>query len=319
MAVLAGIDEAGYGPILGPLVVSSSIFSIPDELLGGNLWHVLRRSVADKRIKRAGRLLVCDSKKAYSKALGISHLQRTVLAFLRCIDKQPGALGELLTMVCPELTERLSSYPWYSEAGSHRIAGDEKDVALASHVLRNDLATGGMAFLGFRSCCLDVAYYNRMVAAVKNKAEVLFSATAQLIKHAYDNSGADELQVVVDRQGGRVHYRRNLQRMFPDMELRILCENAKTSSYEFKAAKRRMRLHFVVGADARFLPVALASMVSKYLRELLVAHINRYFNGLHAGLRPTAGYWKDGMRFIEDLRNKLPHIEFDAGQLIRCR
>jgi hypothetical protein len=140
-----------------------------------------------------------------------------------------------------------------------------------------------------------------------------------LIKHAYDDFGADELQVVVDRQGGRVRYRRNLQRMFPDMELRILCENAKTSSYELKTVKRRMRLHFVVGADARFLPVSLASMVSKYLRELLVANINRYFKGFHAGLRPTAGYWKDGVRFVEDLRRDLPHIEFDASQLIRCR
>ena len=154
---------------------------------------------------------------------------------------------------------------------------------------------------------------------MKNKAEVLFSATAQLIKHAYDDFGADELQVVVDRQGGRVRYRRNLQRMFPDMELRILCENANTSSYELKAAQRKMRLHFVVGADARFLPVSLASMVSKYLRELLVASINSYFIRLNDGLRPTAGYWKDGVRFIEDLRKKLPHIEFDASQLIRCR
>jgi ribonuclease HII len=319
MAVFAGIDEAGYGPILGPLVVSSSMFSIPDDLVGADLWNVLRRSVVDKRKQRAGRLLICDSKKAYSKALGISHLQRTVLAFLRCIDEQPSALGELLMMVCPDLTERLAVYPWYSDAGNYRITADEKDITLASHVLRNDLVSGGIEFLSFRSCCLDVAYYNRMVAAVKNKAEVLFSATAQLIKHACDDCGADELQVVVDRQGGRVRYRRNLQRMFPDMELRILCENANTSSYELKAAQRKMRLHFVVGADARFLPVSLASMVSKYLRELLVASINSYFIRLNDGLRPTAGYWKDGVRFIEDLRKKLPHIEFDASQLIRCR
>jgi ribonuclease HII len=319
MAVLAGIDEAGYGPILGPLVISSSIFSIPDDLVGADLWHVLRRSVVDKRKQRAGRLLVSDSKKAYSKALGISHLQRTVLAFLRCIDEQPARLGELMMIVCPDLTERLACYPWYSEAANYRITADEKDITLASHVLRNDLVSGGIEFLSLRSCCLDVAYYNRMVAAVKNKAEVLFSATAQLIKYAYDDFGADELQVVVDRQGGRVRYRRSLQRMFPDMELRILCESANTSSYELKERARKMRLHFVVGADERFLPVSLASMVSKYLRELLVANINRYFKGFHAGLRPTAGYWKDGVRFIEDLRTSLPHVQFDSNQLIRCR
>ena len=80
-----------------------------------------------------------------------------------------------------------------------------------------------------------------------------------------------------------------------------------------------MRLHFVVGADERFLPVSLASMVSKYLRELLVDNINRYFSGFDAELKPTAGYWKDGLRFIEDLKKKIPHVQYESEQLIRCR
>jgi len=80
-----------------------------------------------------------------------------------------------------------------------------------------------------------------------------------------------------------------------------------------------MRLHFVVGADERFFPVSLASMVSKYLRELLVGNINRYFTGYHTALKPTAGYWKDGLRFIEDLRKNVPPVQFDSNQLIRCR
>ena len=80
-----------------------------------------------------------------------------------------------------------------------------------------------------------------------------------------------------------------------------------------------MRLHFVVDADERFFPVSLASMVSKYLRELLVDNINRYFVAFHAELRPTAGYWKDGLRFIQDLKTNLPHVQFDRNQLIRCR
>jgi len=86
-----------------------------------------------------------------------------------------------------------------------------------------------------------------------------------------------------------------------------------------QAGGKAMRMHFVVGADGRFLPVSLASMVSKYLRELLIGSLNRYFIGFSADLKPTAGYWKDGLRFIEDIKANLPHVQFNSNQLIRSR
>jgi ribonuclease HII len=319
MAVLVGIDEAGFGPILGPLVVSSSSFSLPRHLLKANLWRILRRSVADKRKRLTGRLLITDSKKAYSKSIGLKHLERTVLACLRCLGRQPGTLIEIISLLCPDCLERLRDYPWYKDAGSYGILADEADMTIASAVLGDDLVSNGVKLLELRSCCLDVAYYNRMMASVKNKANVLFTATCRLIKAAFDNFTGDDLQIMVDRQGGRIRYRRVLQRMFPDMRLKILHESPAASSYELQAGGKRMRLHFVLDGDERFLPVSLASMVSKYLRELLVGSMNRYFVGFHADLRPTAGYWKDGLRFIEDLKTNVPGVRFDSNQLIRCR
>jgi ribonuclease HII len=319
MVVLVGIDEAGFGPILGPLVVSSSTFLLPHHLLTANLWHILGKSAGSRRKHLAGRLLIADSKKAYSKSLGIKHLERTVLACLRCLGKKPATLTELLTLLSPHCLERLNDYPWYKGADSYRILADSADMAIASAVLKDDLASNGIELLELRSYCLDVGYYNKMVATVKNKASVLFTTTCQLIKNAFDNFVGDDLQIIVDRQGGRVHYRKNLQRMFPDMKLKILKETPANSSYELQANGKQMRLHFTVGADNRFLPVSLASMVSKYLRELLVYNINRYFAGHCAELKPTAGYWKDGLRFIEDLKKNIPHVQVDTNQLIRCR
>ncbi len=318
MVVLAGIDEAGFGPILGPLVVSSSAFSIPDNFLTADLWQILRKSVGNMRKHLAGRLLITDSKKAYSKQKGIGHLQRTVLACLECLGKNPATLTELLALLSPDCIGRLGDYPWHRDIADYRLSADVNDLAIAASVLKEDLASNGIELLGLKSCCLDVAYYNKMVGSVKNKASVLFTAVSQLIKNVFDNFAGDEVQVIVDRQGGRTRYRRNLQRMFPDMELAIIKEDQTTSSYELKANGRQMRLHFVVGADQRFFPVSLASMVSKYIRELLVDNMNRYFTGLVPELKPTAGYWKDGLRFIEDLK-KIPHVTFDSSRLIRCR
>lgn len=319
MAVLVGIDEAGFGPILGPMVVSSSTFSLAHDFLSSDLWQILRKSVGYKRKHLSGRLLITDSKRAYSKSLGIKHLQRTVLACLGCLGKKPATLNELIALLCPDCLERLSDYPWYKDAGNHRLLADEADKAIASLVLSQDLRSNGIELLELKSYCLDVAYYNKLVGNVKNKASVLFTTTSRLIKRAYDNFAGDDLQIVVDRQGGRVRYRAILQRMFPDMQLTILRESPAASSYELQADGRGMRLHFVVDADERYLPVSLASMVSKYLRELLVYNINRYFVSFSADLRPTAGYWKDGLRFIEDLKKNIPQFECDHNQLIRCR
>ena len=319
MVVLVGIDEAGFGPLLGPLVVSSSTFSLPHHLLKSDLWQILKKSLSDRRKRLAGRLLVVDSKKAFSKSLGIKHLERTVLAALKCLGEEPSTLAELMELLCPDCLGRLSDYPWYEDAGSRPLSADVADSRIASSVLAEDLSSNGIELLELKSCCLDVAYYNKMVAAVKNKANVLFSATSRLIKNGWDNFADDDLQIIVDRQGGRIRYRKHLQRLFGDMDLRILRESPESSSYELRANGKRMRLHFVVGADERFLPVSLASMVSKYLRELLIGNINRYFASFNGDLRPTAGYWKDGLRFIEEIGTSLPHVKFNRTQLVRSR
>jgi hypothetical protein len=319
MVVLVGIDEAGFGPILGPLVVSSSTFSLPQHLLTTDLWQVLKKSVGDKRKHLAGRLLIADSKKVYSKSLGIRHLERSVLACLRCLGEEPGTLAELVELVCPNCLEQLSDYPWYKDAGDYCLSTDSADRAIASSVLADDLTSNDIELLELKSYCLEVAHYNKMVSSVKNKANVLFTAASVLIKNSFDNFAGDDLQIIIDRQGGRVRYRKALQLMFPDTELKIIRESPDVSSYELETKGKRMRLHFVVGADGHYLPVSLASMVSKYIRELLIGSMNRYFAGFHPGLRPTAGYWKDGLRFIEDLKTYIPHLQIDSNQLIRCR
>jgi ribonuclease HII len=228
--------------------------------------------------------------------------------------------------VSADFLEQLNDYPWYRDVDSHRILADRTDVAIAASVLQDDLALNELKLLELKSYCLEVSYYNKMISAVRNKAGVLFTAVCSLIKNAVDNFSTDELHIIIDRQGGRMRYRRPLLRMFPDMHLKILKETPTVSSYELQQPGHGargtgdvIRLHFAVDADDRFLPVSLASMLSKFIRQLLIENINRYFISFHAELKPTAGYWKDGLRFIEDLKRNIPHVAFDSNRLIRCR
>jgi len=142
---------------------------------------------------------------------------------------------------------------------------------------------------------------------------------ASLIQETIDKFKNEDIEIITDRQGGRCHYRPELQLMFTDAKLRIIHEDNDRSSYELQQDARKIRLHFIVGADDKYLPVSLASMACKYIRELLVDNINKYFLAMNAQIKPTAGYWKDGSRFIADIKTYIPDLKYNANQLIRCR
>ncbi|MGD0571733.1 MAG: hypothetical protein ABSB11_01780 [Sedimentisphaerales bacterium] len=319
MAILVGIDEAGFGPILGPLVVSSSAFRVPDNLIWANHWEILRASVSDKRTSLKGRLLIVDSKKAFTRTIGIKHLRRTVLAALKHLGNEPKNLTELISSLCPDCLEHIAEYPWYKKAGDYQLGGDDGDIGIAVSMLRADFANQHIELLELKSRCLEVAHYNRMVNAVDNKAKVLFTAVSELMQSAMRDFAGDDLDIVIDRQGGRSHYQRQLQLMFGESQLRIIHEDQDRSSYEMKTGQRKICVHFVVRADSKFLPVSLASIVCKYLREVLVENINNYFLSFNPAIKPTAGYWQDGLRFIEDIKTHIPNLSFNTNQLIRCR
>ncbi|MCP4708108.1 MAG: hypothetical protein GY869_05750, partial [Planctomycetes bacterium] len=119
MAVVVGIDEAGYGPILGPLVVSAAIFDVPDDLVSQSLWQILQQSVCKKRQRAAGRLVINDSKKLHHGLGNYQLLQRGVLTGLHTIMTDiplPNTLSALLNQLqCPVTTD-YAPYPWYNSA-----------------------------------------------------------------------------------------------------------------------------------------------------------------------------------------------------------
>jgi hypothetical protein len=320
---LLGIDEAGYGPLLGPLVVSGVVLSLPEPLLRADLWQVLGKAVAREKRRLLGRILITDSKKAYTPATGVDTLRRSVLVCLAARTEAlavPQSSADLLETVCADCGPRLAGYPWYQDLSESSLGGNRDDIRLAAGVLRKTLAEHAVGLAAPRSRCLDVGFYNRQVEIVRNKAAVLFTEVCTLIQQSLDELPAGRtLQVVVDRQGGRSGYRPVLQRMFPDMELAILREDDTLSSYELAGGGKTLRIHFPVGAELRCLPVALASMLSKYVREVLNESMNRFFCRQCRDLRPTAGYWQDGQRFIRDLKARRPDFPWKTELLIRSR
>ena len=80
---------------------------------------------------------------------------------------------------------------------------------------------------------------------------------------------------------------------------------------------RSMIVHFCVDAEASHMPVALASMLAKYNRELLMERFKAYFTAHLPHVAPTAGYGQDAGRFWRELQPELGRLKLDPRLLRR--
>ena len=81
MPWILGVDEAGYGPNLGPFVMSAVACRVPDALAGANLWQALAPAVRRHGDKSPG-LVIDDSKLVHSGARGLRNLEAALWAAL---------------------------------------------------------------------------------------------------------------------------------------------------------------------------------------------------------------------------------------------
>ncbi len=329
MFVYAGIDEAGYGPLLGPLIVGRSVLVVPKLACDAptpDLWLRLNKAVCKRISDRAGRIAINDSKKLTTKAAGIKHLELGCQAFAGLsgnASDQPQTLDGWLDML-GETTHRAPKLlPWYAATDEHpwqalptKVTGGE--VAVAAGMLRNCAERIGVELGSLGAAVVFEDRFNKMVAATRSKASVSFTFVAGHLMHVWENYGQHHPTAIVDRQGGRTHYRELLAQSFPQAQVDVVEETSTSSTYTMSDTDdRSMRVSFMVDAEESHMPVALASMVSKYTRELLMARLNHYFAQRVPGLKPTAGYAKDGKRYLEDLGPHLPDLGLDLMQLRR--
>jgi len=320
--IVAGFDEAGYGPRLGPLTVAWTAFEVDGEPRRGeepDLWRRLRAVVRREGKGDAHKLWVADSKRIKPRKDGVRQLELGALAFLASAAALPKSLPELLVAFGqqPTLYDPVS---WYGSLAAQKVPAYSWSGEVRTRAGRIEASGGrnGVSYLGAGVRVVPAALLNARIAATGSKGAVLGEVFCELLAELRARREGP-LLVTVDRHGGRIQYAPLLGRAFPNCPIEIDAEGGEVSAYRVKTPPGPVAIRFRSEAELGSLPVALASMHSKYLRELFMEHFNRWFQDRVPGLKRTAGYATDAKRFLADVETELPRLGVALDTLVRAR
>lgn len=318
MLVYAGIDEAGYGPMFGPLCVGASVLVLEnyDPAEGEpDLWKILEGAICKKRSDRRKRIAVNDSKKLKSGSTpkGLKHLERGVLSFL-------AASGVASPTVDKEFFEAtassIPSNPWSRLESALPLAVDPKSLQIDIACLHRTLLNSGVRCDWLSCKAIDVEAYNKRTS-VASKAALNFSMAMQLVESISTRWPNEHPRIMIDRHGGRIRYRQDLQQAWQLAKIQILVENPEMSRYRLNIDGRLVTMTFASKSDEKHMPVALASMIAKFTRELHMMRFNKYFATLVTDIKPTAGYVQDGRRFLKQIEPIFANNDLKRELLVR--
>ncbi len=303
MAYLIGIDEAGYGPNIGPLVIGGTVWRLDErytDLASIELYDLLKEAIA----RKPGRtqLAIADSKVVYGKREDLSLLEEAVLA-----------TGDHLAHVHPiwhdgcepdlgdALPEELA--PWYTtwQHTSPMHAAQEM-VSERTTQFQSACQACGVSLDQVRSVFLTEKTFNERLARIGNKSTVLSHASLGLVRrllHEIDANSPEAVRIVCDKHGGRDYYAGLLQHFFPDTWWQIQEESRGVSRYTGEVGPLEVSIEFRSKGEA-FLPTALASIYAKFHREVAMRAINSYWAKHVPGITATAGYPVDAVRFASE-------------------
>ncbi len=329
MLLYAGIDEAGYGPMLGPLCVGLCVMGIdapPDNDRAPDVWSLLTPLVtrAARDAEKAGGIAVDDSKRLkLSNSLKtkhpLVHLERGVFSCARTLWGEAGAIPKhdttLLSLLgCAHArTDHPVPLPIASDEGALRLTGVK--IADAMH-------NAGVRVLDLSCRCLEPGPFNERLARFQSKASVTWSLVQELVARVWMSHavrGASQTpRLVLDRQSGRTSYAQALRACVGDgPNIEVVGESPERSVYEITEGDRCLRVLVQREAETDHFPVALASMTAKFVRELAMERFNRSWGTRVPELKPTAGYVSDARRWLNDVRASGLVEERELTPLIR--
>jgi ribonuclease HII len=277
---VAGVDENGMGPRLGPLIVTMAL-----ARARGPKALALAQGKPPKSL--AERL---DDSKALVD-FHASHLgeawARAVLSRAGGEVTSPDALAralslddhERLTAPCPT---HHAAQCW-GTAGEALGASDELLAAVTGDLAK--LAARGVEVVTLRSVIVCTRKLNEAAARGRTRFQVDLEAMERLVLHAREVAQRDVL-ATCGKVGGYDFYDDQFEHLAGHLRSTV-CEGRARSEYRFPGVGS---IAFVRDADAGHTLVALASLVGKWLRDALMRRVVRWYRSDDEALPDASGY-----------------------------
>jgi ribonuclease HII len=283
---VVGVDENGLGPRLGPLVATAAMLKVD--------------SYRKDEFSEIGKNLGVNDSKATSGFGRMRAVEGISLALIeRLYGRSPSDIDELLDLIALDSVDTLRSLCpsrskeqcWSQPIALPAFGGQIEKGRLVLEQL--DLAN--ITIVKVESAVACASLLNREVRKLGSKFTVDLALFERLVLACRDSVSA-EVEAYCGLVGGIRKYGRYFQHL-RQRELETVEEIPGRSAYGVRGVGL---LAFEVDADAYHLPVSLASMVGKYLRELIMERQNRYYLERDPLLRRVSGYHDPNTKdFIE--------------------
>lgn len=315
MGLLIGLDEAGYGPNLGPLVIAATAWDVPGDPRRANLWSAFADCVSQEADPTGGAIHVADSKVVHSAALGIAAIERSASAILQLAGRRHSSLFALWDDLTGGDGRSHSGEPWFLGCDVRLpIADAPAQLGEAVDRWKQRGRQKRCRLVGVACEILTAREFNRGCEELGSKGQVLSLATLRLVRRLWNPSEGTPALVLCDKHGGRDYYAELLADVFPETLPLTLQESRSISRYRLDNSEIR----FQIGSE-QHLPVAAASIVAKYLREACMEAFNAYWLERQPNLRPTRGYPIDARRFLEAIAVEATQLGLERETFWRAR
>jgi ribonuclease HII len=278
--IRVGIDENGLGPRLGPLIVTAV-----HARTEGEGHKLVRRRARGALARRLG-----DSKALVSfgdVALGESWARAVWYATRGtaplCPDDLIASLSteprESLLRRCPE---HHVDQCWSTEG--ERFTADEALLLRVSSDLAK-LGERGIHILGAEVAIVCAERLNEAVSRGLSRFAVDLHTMERLALSARARADT-EIEVTCGKVGGYDRYGEAFGPLSGRPHTPI-CEGRARSEYRVLGLGR---IAFVRDADAGHLLVSMASLIGKWVREVLMARVTRFYRSVDPSLPEVSGY-----------------------------